>query len=257
MKIDVFNLEGKKEKSIDLPEQFSENYEPILIKRAVLVIEANSRQPYGAMEEAGEGASSKLSRRRRNYKGTYGHGLSRVQRKIMWRRGTQFGWVGASAPGTVGGRRSHPPKSWRNWGLKINDKERRKAIRSALAGLVENKLLYVVDSRIEDISKTKDFNDLIGAMGLNDIERAKDAKARAGKGKTRARPHKVKQGPVIVVSKKCNLTKVVSGIRGFNVIDVSSLNAKLLTSGHERPRKSIWSEDAVEKLGKERLFLVK
>lgn len=258
MKIDVVNLEGKKVKSLELPEQFSENYEPVLVKRAVVAIEANSRQPYGAMEEAGEGVSAKLSRRRRDYRGAYGHGISRVPRKIFWRRGTQFGWAGALAPGTRGGRRAHPPKSWKGWGLKINDKERRKAIRSALAGLVDKGTIWIIDSRLEDISKTRDFRNFLMAIKLEeDLVKAETKKIRAGKGKSRGRKYKSKQGLLVVVSKRCNLQKVVSGIRGFDVATVESLNAKLLTSGHERTRKTIWTEEAVNRLAKERLFMVK
>ena len=42
-------------------------------------------------------------------------------------------WVGAFAPGTVGGRRAHPPKSEKIWSKKINKKENAKAIRSAIS----------------------------------------------------------------------------------------------------------------------------
>ena len=45
-------------------------------------------------------------------------------------------WVGAVMPGTVGGRRAHPPKADKIWSQKINTTERRKAIRSAIAGTI-------------------------------------------------------------------------------------------------------------------------
>ena len=258
MKVDIYHLDGQKSRSMELPVQFSENYEPVLVKRAVMVIESNLRQPYGAMEEAGEGVSAKLSRRRRDYKGAYGKGISRVPRKTMSRSGTQFNWVGAFAPGTRGGRRAHPPKSWRDWSLKINQKERRKAIRSALAGLAQLKTITVVDSRLEDISKTKDFRTVLTALKLNsEMEKSEEKKIRPGRGKSRGRKYKSKQGLLVVVSKKCNIVNVVGGVRGFDVINVDSLNAKLLTSGHNGPRKTIWTEEAVLKLGKEKLFMVK
>ena len=37
MKADTYTLEGQKSKSIELPEQFSENYEPVLVKRMMLI----------------------------------------------------------------------------------------------------------------------------------------------------------------------------------------------------------------------------
>jgi large subunit ribosomal protein L4e len=258
MKADILSLEGQKVKSVDLPDQFSEAYEPVIIKRAVMVVEANSRQPYGAMEEAGEGVSAKLSRRRRDYKGSYGKGMSRAPRKTMSRTGVQFNWVGAFAPGTRGGRRANPPKSWKNWSLKINIQERKKAIRSALAGLVDFKKLLVVDSRVQDVSKTKDFKSFLEAVKLGEsLERCEDLKVRAGRGKSRGRKYKSKQGPLIVVGKKCNLAKVINGVKGFDIVTVESLNAKVLTSGHDKPRQTIWSEEALERLGKEKLFMRK
>ena len=133
MKAKILDLEGNAGKEIDLPNQFSEDIHPNLIKRAVLSIEGKERQKYGAMPKAGQRSSAVLSRRRRKYRGSYGHGISRVPRKITWRRGRQFGWIGAFAPGTVGGRRAHPPKASKSFEEKINRKERRKESRTESA----------------------------------------------------------------------------------------------------------------------------
>src|SRR3990167_2631714 len=137
----VMNLEGKKVREINLPVQFNEGYHPNLIKRNVWTIQSNKRQPYGAKERAGLRYSSTLSKRRKDYKGSYGKGLSRTPRKVMWRRGTQFCFMGATAPGTVGGRKAHPPKAEKVFTKKINKKERRKAIRSALSATFNVELI--------------------------------------------------------------------------------------------------------------------
>ena len=131
MKTSLLNLEGKKIGTVELPAQFNESYHPDLIKRAVLAINANSRQAYGTFKQAGTRPSISLSRRRHVYKTTYGFGISRAPRKIISGRGSRFNWVGAFAPGTVSGRRAHPPKAEKIWEVKINKKERKKAIRSA------------------------------------------------------------------------------------------------------------------------------
>ena len=188
MKVDVVGLDGKKLKSIDLPNQFSEDYEPDLVNRAVLVVFSHNRQPYGSFTKAGQGYSAKISRRRRDYKGAYGKGISRVPRKTMWRRGMQFGWVGALAPGTVGGRRAHAPKASKIWDLDINDKERRKAIRSAMNGVATKTKLVVVEEKFETlIAKTKSTatqkqgkmdKDLFEAEIDAEITRLKDAWAK-------------------------------------------------------------------------------
>ncbi len=126
MKLNIISTSKEKKKEIDLPSQFNEEVRPDVISRAVLAIQSNKRQPYGASPEAGKRASAEISRRRHDYRGSYGHGISRVPRKILTRRGTRMYWVGAFAPGTVGGRRAHPPKVEKNYSQKINKKERRK-----------------------------------------------------------------------------------------------------------------------------------
>src|SRR3989338_1470831 len=131
------NRKGDKE----LPSQFNESYRPDLIQRAVLALQSSARQRYGAKPLAGMRSSSRVSKRRRNWRGCYGFGISRVNRKILSHRGTRMHWVGAFTPQTVGGRRAHPPKAERIWDQKINDKERRKAIRSAMSATINKSLV--------------------------------------------------------------------------------------------------------------------
>ncbi len=115
MKINVIDATNANKGSIDLPSQFSEEIRPDLIVRAVVSERSASRQAYGASPEAGLRHSSKLSKRRRKYRGSYGFGISRVNRKIHTRRGTRFHWVGAFSPQTRGGRRAHAPKAMKNF----------------------------------------------------------------------------------------------------------------------------------------------
>jgi len=265
MKVPVYSIDGKKLKEIELPSQFYEEYRPDLIKRAVLAIQSHKRQPYGASPEAGKRHSAKLSRRRRAYKGAYGLGISRVPRKTMWRRGMHFGWVGAVAPGTVGGRRAHPPKAEKVWDEKINKKEKRKAIRSALATTKEKELLawetayegtlpIVIEDKFEELTKTKDVEKVFEALNLSkELERASKKKVRAGRGKLRGRRYKKKKGPLIVVSKRCKLIKSADNLPGVDIAVVNNLNAELLAPGL-KPRLTIFTEQAIKKLKEENLF---
>ena len=123
MKADVFSLEGAKTKSMDLPEQFTEEIRPDLIRRVFLAYMSHKRQVYGAFPEAGKRQVVNIPKRRRALKTSYGHGIARTPRKIVWHRGRQFGWLGAFSPNTPGGRRAHPPKPWEIYDLKINIKE--------------------------------------------------------------------------------------------------------------------------------------
>ena len=258
MKVDVLDLQGKKVKSVELPIQFNEDYRPDIIKRAIHALWSKLRQPYGAKEGAGMRYSAKLSRRRRDFKGSYGHGMSRAPRKSLWRRGTQFGFVGAEAPGTVGGRRAHAPKAYKIWEKDINRKERRKAIRSAISASALNNKLLIVENKFEDLKKTKDVLNILKNLGFREeLERLEKRKIRAGRGKTRGRKYRTKVGPLFVVSKNCDLMKSARNIQGVEIIDVKNLNAMLLTRGQEEARQAIWSDDAVSRLDKEGLFLDK
>ncbi len=266
MKAELLSLEGKKEREINLPEQFTEEYRPDVIKRAVLAMQANKRQAYGAAADAGKRASAKLSRRRRKYRGSYGKGISRVPRKIMTRRGLHMNWVGAFAPGMVGGRRAHPPKAEKIWEQKINTKERRLAIRSAISAtamkdVVEqracyNKVPVIVAEGVENLSKTKDVEALMKTLGMeNQLERIGERKVRAGKGKARGRKYKPKKSVLFVVAGRCALENAAKNLSGVDVARVKSLNAELLAPGAVAGRLTIWSSKAVEMLGKERLFI--
>ena len=270
MKAKVLDLEGKKVKDIDLPKQFNEEYRPDLIKRAFLAIMSHKRQPYGAFEEAGKRYSSKLSKRRGKYRGSYGKGISRVPRKILTRRGTQFYWVGATIPGTVGGRRAHPPKAEKDFGQKMNIKERRKAIRSAISATVVKEIVgkrghkfgeefpIVVESKFESLDKTKDVKKVLEKIGLKDeIVRVDERKIRAGRGKMRGRKYKMKKGPLIVVSGECKLMNSSDNIPGVDVADVRYLNVELLAPGSDAGRLCIWSDKSIELMEKEGLFLEK
>jgi len=268
MELKILDLENNEKGEIKLPEQFEEVVRPDLIKRAVLAIMSHKRQAYGASPRAGKRASAKISRRRHDYRTSYGFGISRVPRKILSRRGTRMNWQGAIAPGTVGGRRSHPPKAEKIWWQKINKKERKRAIRSAIAATVDKDLVVkrghkitgnyplVIDSAIESVDKTKKAKDVLMRLGLDkELIRCGQKKIRAGKGKMRGRKYKKKKGPLIVVSKDCNLAKSAGNIPGIDICEVKNINAELLAPGAVPGRLTLWSKEAVELLEKERLFV--
>jgi len=266
MKADVLSITGGKGNSVSLPKQFKEEVRKDLIKRAFLVIMSHKMQKYGAKEGAGMRYASKLSRRRNNYKGAYGKGISRVPRKIMTRRGTQFNWVAATMPGVVGGRRAHPPKAEKDFSQKINVKERRKAIRSAISATVIPEIVkerghkfkeipLVVESKIEGMDKTKDVLNFLNKIGLREeIERVSVKKVRSGKGKNRGRKYKKKTGPLIVVSRKCKLMDAGKNVPGVDVVEVKDLNVELLAPGSDAGRLSVWSDKALEVMEKDNLF---
>jgi large subunit ribosomal protein L4e len=263
MKIPVYDAKKNEVAKKDLPRQFSEPIRSDLIYKAVLTVQANKRQPYGSFVDAGMNVSAKLSRRRRDYKGSYGHGIARSPRKIMSHRGTRFNWVGALAPNTVGGRRAHPPKAVRNWDKKMNIKERRKAVCSAMSATMDKDIVtkrghllpkefpFILSNDVEGISKTKDIIEMLNALGFKDeLDRTKEKVKRAGLGKNRARPYKTKKSVLFVVSKRCALNKAAHNISGVDIVTPDHLNAELLAPGTKPGRLTLYTEGAVDEIAK-------
>ena len=267
MKLQIVNAKNEKKGEKEMPSQFSEVVRADLIKRAVLVIQANTRQPYGTFPRAGQRHSAYVSKRRNSYRTTYGIGQSRTPRKVMSVRGQRFNWVGAEVPQTVGGRKAHPPKASKEWGQKLNKKERRKAIRSALSANMDKKLVgakqkvpdsypYLIESGVEELSKTKEILSMLIGIGLEkELERCQEKKIRAGKGKMRGRKYKKKVGPLIVVSKSCKLQKGADNIPGIEVVTVKKVNTALLAPGATPGRITLFTDKSIEVLEKEKLFM--
>jgi large subunit ribosomal protein L4e len=268
MKLTIYSQTNQKSGDKDLPQQFSESYRPDLIKRAVHALQSAARQPYGTSPEAGLRHSSKLSKRRRKYRGCYGFGISRVNRKILSRRGTRMFWVGAFSPQTVGGRRSHPPKAQKNMVKSINKKENRKAIRSAMGATLNKTLVanrghkipdtypFILSSDIEKITKTKDVAKALQDLGFEaEMERSLIKKVRAGLGKVRGRKYQRKKSLLLVVGDICPASKAARNISGVDIVPVKSLNAELLAPGTMPGRATLWTEGALDVLTKNKLFM--
>ena len=219
MKAKVLDIGGKKAREITLPSFFSFEIRYDVISR---VLEARkTKQPYAPLLVAGKqhSASGKIRHRRHVWKSGYGRGASRIPRKIMSRRGSQFNWVGATIPGAVGGRRAHPPKilSMINT-KKINKKEMQLAMKSAISATsdeIEVKKRYssLRDKKIDNLPlivegkflnlKTKQL--LVSLKKILGKElfglAVKKRKVRAGKGKLRGRKYKKNAGLLLVLGK--------------------------------------------------------
>ena len=268
--MNVLDLSGTATTKINLPKQFSEEYRPDIIKRAVLALQTHNFQPKGVKVGAGSRHSAYLSKRRHEFKSTYGRGQSRTPAKTMAAAGGHFSRLGANVPQTKGGREAHPPRVEEVIREKINDKERKKAIRSALAAtamknIVEERnhqiahikeLPLIVKDEFEKISKTAEVIKVLKALGLSaELERTEQKKVRAGRGKTRGRVYRKKTGPLIVVSKKSELLYAAKNIPGVDVVEVKKLNVELLAPGTHAGRLTIWTHAALKELEEKKMFM--
>jgi len=266
MQLKIIDPQNKEAGKRELPRQFSEEFRPDLIKRAYLAFKSHERQPYGASPLAGIRQSVEVSKRRRHIRGSYGLGISRIPRKVMLARGTRYNWTGAFVPSAVGGRAAFPPKAEKIWSQKINTKERRKSLRSAIAATINRDQVakrhrlpeaypFIVSSSFENITKTQELEKVLEAIGLGaELQRSSEKKIRAGMGTMRGRKYQSKKGPLIVVAEDCKLLKAAKNLAGIDIIDVKHLNIDYLAPGSIPGRLTLWTESAINKLEKEHLF---
>ena len=258
--VKTYSLKGKAGTSISLPAHFVTPYRPDVIKRAVLGVQSRRRQPHGVDELAGKRNTAKSWQT--------GHGRSRIPR--VKGSGTGAANKGAFAPGTVGGRVAHPPEARKVIIERVNKKENRLAIRSAIAATANKDrvttrghkvssiptLPLVVDDKLESLSTTKDFMTVVSALGLDeDLQRAQDGRGiRAGKGKMRGRKMKTPKSFLVVVGTDQGVSLAARNLSGVDIIEVHGLNAELLAPGTHSGRLVLWTKSALERLKNEDLF---
>ena len=259
-KLAIHNADNQKTGDVTLPGLFDEPFRPDLISRAVLSIEANGRQPYGAYPEAGRNSSSKLSRRRRDWKASYGHGISRVPRKIMSRNGTRMNWVGALAPGTVKGRRAHPPKMSKIWALDVSTHERKKATKSALAATLNVSIVkarghhvpasfpFIIEDAFESLTTTKSVVLALEKLGFAEELQRTASSTRAGRGKMRGRAKIVPRSVLFVINSPSSIVKAARNIPGIEVVLARNVNAKHLAPGCHPGRLTLYTKSAIAAL---------
>ncbi|KKG85369.1 50S ribosomal protein L4 [Methanosarcina mazei] len=243
----TIDLTGRTVGEIELPAVFDADYRPDLIKKAVLAAQANRLQSYGPSLYAGMKTSA-------TGWGS-GRGVSHVPRLKNSSRA-------ARVPHAKGGRRAHPPKPEADRSEKVNTKERRYAIRSAIAATIdptlvnlrghifEAELPIVAVNDLENLERTKQVIEFLEAAGLyEDVLRAKYGRhIRAGRGKLRGRKYKHKKSVLIVTGENSPILKAARNLSGVDVVTVDSLNAELLAPGTHAGRLTVWTESAIGKL---------
>lgn len=246
MEINVYDLSGNASGSVKLPRAFDTPFRPDVIRKAVSVSRANRRQPYGASPMAGrwhavEGWGP-------------GRGVSRVPRLTQGRRA-------AFAPHVRGGRRAHAPTAEKKLEEKINKKERRLALRSALAATADAERVaerghrfdleatpLIIEDDLLEIGTTQAFLDTLETLGVaEDVQRAKEGtKVRAGKGKLRGRRLKVPRSLLLVVHEQGPVTRAASNLPGVEFTTPDQLNVERLAPGGDAGRLTLFTRSALE-----------
>ena len=147
-KVSVYNIEGKEVGTIDLNDAvFGVEVNEHLVHMAVVSQLANKRQ--GTQKAKTRSEVSGGGRKPWRQKGT-GHARQGSTRAPQWTGG---GVVFAPTP--------------RDYSFKLNKKERRAALKSALTSRVEEKKFIVVDEINFDEIKTKKFQDVLNNLSVS------------------------------------------------------------------------------------------
>jgi large subunit ribosomal protein L4e len=244
MQVPVRTLDGETDGDVELPDAFASEFRPDLIRRAVLAAQANRKQDYGSDDYAGLRTPAE----------SFGSGRGRAH---VPREGGR----GRRVPQTVGGRVAHPPKEGKDRSLDVNEKERRKAVRSAIAATADADLVrerghefdedvelpLVVSDEFEDIEKTKEAVEALESLGVHtDIERADETKIRAGQGTTRGRKYRRPKSILFVTSEEPS--RAARNLPGADVTTASELDAETLAPGTHPGRLTLWTESALEEV---------
>ena len=238
---------------MELPDHFMEPIRVDLIRRAYISALTAALQPKGTDPMAGK--------RHSVLGGAHGVGLgiARVPRYKghLWPRA-------AIVPNAVGGRRAHPPKVEKVLHERINKKERRLAVRSAIAATGIRDLVaargHVVDpvkhlplvlvGDLESIDRAAQLRRVLKAVGAwEDVERAqKRTRVRAGKGKMRGRRYKTPKSLLIVVDGHVPAIRAGRNFPGVDVVNVRDLSVMHLAPGGVPGRLTLWTVNAIETL---------
>lgn len=254
MNAPVYSLDGKKTEDIELPKVFFTPYRPDVIHKAFLHLQSKSFQRQGRDPLAGERTSA-MSR-------NTGLGIARMARV----KGSGFPRAGMAAGvgGVIKGRQAHPPMSEKNTVKRLNKKEKKLALCSAIAATASKEIVasrghkvdrlpslpLIASNDICSVSKTKDLLNVITSLNISDdIERVNDRwKRRSGKPRMRGRAKRVGKSVLIVVDKDEGIGKAASSILGVDTTTIRNLSVLHLAPGSHAARLVLWSKGAIEQL---------
>jgi large subunit ribosomal protein L4e len=256
----IYSTDGVETGSVQLPSVFNEPVRRDLIARAVLAEETHKLQPKAPYRWAGMETSASYRGRKEAYRSLKNKGISRLPREKLPKG--KFGRV-RKIPFAVGGRRAHPPKLAKTLIEKINEKEKKKAIRSAISATARKDIVesrghlfsglksypMVVDNSFESLAKTRDVLTVLEKLGFSsDLARAHKGKHASGVIANRRGGVKRPKSIVIIVGEDKGILKGGRNIAGVDVVTVDKITAKLLAPGAHAGRMALYSAGAIEKL---------
>ncbi|HEY5735661.1 MAG TPA: 50S ribosomal protein L4 [Nitrosopumilus sp.] len=257
MKTTAYTTTGTKDTEVELPIIFSTPFRRELIHKAFTNLTSHKFQRQGRKPNAGMDVVADSN------DPPTGQGVSRVARMQGGGGGRQG--QGAEVASTRGGRQAHPPIVEKVIYKKLNKKENKLALCSAIAATASKNLVesrghkiegiesfpIIVSDDIESISKTSEIMKVMDSLKLSqDVKRLNTRKPRSGQSRLRGRTKKIGKSVLFVTGDSSNLSKATGSIPGVEVRNVKELSVLDLAPGSDPIRLTVYSKSAIEEIGK-------
>jgi large subunit ribosomal protein L4e len=254
--VSVYKFDDPSEKSgsVPMPHVLTAPLRPDLVRSVHTNVSKNKRQAYAVYAKAGYETAAESW-------GT-GRAVARIPR--VPGGGTHRSGQGAFGNMCRGGGMFCPTKTWRRWHRRVNVKQKRHAVVTALAASTlpplvmarghrigeVSELPLVISDGAESLQKTKDALEMLKKLGCEEeLQKVADSKkVRSGKGKMRNRRYTMRKGPLVVYSEDSGIVRAVRNIPGVETASVDSLNLLTVAPGGNFGRFIIWTEGAFKKL---------
>ncbi len=256
-KTPTLTLEGTRSGEIELPAVFATPFRKDIIHKAFTNLNSHRFQRQGRHPTAGMDVVA------RSNDPPTGRGQSRIA-KMRGGGGGRQGQAGGVAS-VRGGRQAHPPIVDKNIYKKLNKKENKLALCSAIAATASKNIItsrghkvdkieafpLVVTNNIESVSKASEMTKILDALNLSDdVKRLETRKPRTGKSALRGRSKKVGKSILFVTKNTNNMKKACGALPGVDVRAVKDLSVLDLAPGSDPIRLTVYSENAIEEIAK-------
>ncbi len=256
-KTTLLTLTGDKDGEIELPLVFSTPFRRDLIHKAWTNLNSHKFQRQGRHPTAGMDVVADTNNP------PTGQGISRIARMRGGGGGRQ-GQAGEVAS-IRGGRQAHPPNVNKVIYKKLNKKENKLALCSAIAATASKEKIQsrghkvdeiesfpiVVSNDLELISKASEITKVLESLKLfKDVERLKSRKARTGQSSLRGRSKKVGKSVLFVTKDSSKISKACGSIPGVEARSIKDLSVLDLSPGSDPIRLTVYSKEAIEEIAK-------
>ena len=253
MRAPLYDAGGTNVGEVDLPPLFSTAFRPALIHKAYVNLDSHKYQPQGRHPTAGMDVVA------RSNDPPTGRGVSRIA-KMRGGGGGRQGQAGGVAS-VRGGRQAHPPSIAKVTWKRLNKKENRLALCSAIAGTAIAKAIrsrghrtggverfpIIIQNDVEQIDTTKRLISLLKSLDLyGDVLRLQSRPSRSGRAALRGRPKKTGKSVLFVVSDDTTLARACGAVPGVECRRASDISVLDVAPGSEPARLTVYSESALE-----------